>query len=425
VVDSSLVEALGAHTLALDGVDPNSLGWLGDRLADAEVVGLGEATHGTREFVQFKRRLLRHLVAETGLRALCIEAGFAETLALDRYVTEGEGTAAESLASLRGWPWETAEMRSVIEWLREFNAGRPRAERVRLYGLDAQYTDAAVGELREFLRRVDQPYADSIREDLDTLDDGGTLLARSPVLDGRVETAQRLLPDLRQRLERNRERYAAALSAERVRVARACVEQIDRALSYKQALQARQRGSGKASARCLRRRDEAMAATVAWVREHHPQVALWAHDAHLNRSGQVAEEGDVVPSLGSRLAARHGDSYLAVGFAFGRGEFRAIREIVEPSEPRHVRRLETHRREEPEADSIEAVLAALDKPVAVVDLRGAREDPRLADWLDRPRAHFSAGVTYDEARSAGREYVYSEAFDALCYVDRTTPTRPL
>jgi erythromycin esterase len=43
-------------------------------LADARVVGLGEATHGTREFFQFKRRMVEFLVREMNFNVFAIEA---------------------------------------------------------------------------------------------------------------------------------------------------------------------------------------------------------------------------------------------------------------------------------------------------------------------------------------------------------------
>jgi erythromycin esterase len=43
-------------------------------LGGVRIVGLGEATHGTREFFQLKHRLLEFLVTEMGFSALAMEA---------------------------------------------------------------------------------------------------------------------------------------------------------------------------------------------------------------------------------------------------------------------------------------------------------------------------------------------------------------
>jgi erythromycin esterase len=81
---------LAEHVVALDGIDPGAdlldLRGLEDVFADRRVIGLNEATHGTREFFQFKHRLVRFLVKELGSRPFGIEANFSETLPLDTYV---------------------------------------------------------------------------------------------------------------------------------------------------------------------------------------------------------------------------------------------------------------------------------------------------------------------------------------------------
>lgn len=427
----ALVDALADYTDELDAADAElSLpDWLRDRLATATVVGLGEATHGTHEFARLKHQFLQYLATETDLDALCLEAGFAETLALDQYVTDGEGTAREALESLRGWSWAVEEVHSLVEWLREVNADRPRAERIRLSGLDAQYTETAVAELRSFLQRVDLDQFDAIREDLRQVDDGGTLTRSGPGHSQLVDAADRIVEALRTCFRANRARYVAATSAEQFRIASRCIDHIEHAVAFKDAVRALRGGvtDAEATARCLRRRDRAMASTVEWARERHPRVAIWAHNAHITRSGQSAADGAVqVPSLGSRLADHSADGYLSVGFALGRGTFRAVTEIVEPSEPRHVRRLERHTRDSPAEGSIEAALAAVGYPVCALDVRAARADDRLTAWLADAREQFSVGATYDgSSAESPTKYAPGEAFDVLCYADRTTATQPL
>jgi erythromycin esterase len=44
---------------------------------DVHYVGLGEETHGTREFFQFKHRMLEFLVQEMGFRVFAIEASYS------------------------------------------------------------------------------------------------------------------------------------------------------------------------------------------------------------------------------------------------------------------------------------------------------------------------------------------------------------
>src|SRR5215469_6257286 len=47
-------------------------------IGDARIVGLGEATHGTREFFQLKHRMLELLATEMGFTIFSIEANMPE-----------------------------------------------------------------------------------------------------------------------------------------------------------------------------------------------------------------------------------------------------------------------------------------------------------------------------------------------------------
>ena len=54
-------------------------------LKDVQIVGLGEATHGTREFFQFKHRMLEFLVKEMGFTVFAIEASYPECFNINNY----------------------------------------------------------------------------------------------------------------------------------------------------------------------------------------------------------------------------------------------------------------------------------------------------------------------------------------------------
>ena len=94
-------------------------------LADVRLIGLGEATHGSREIFQFKHRMLEFLVTEMGFTVFIIEASFPACLNVNRYVLHGEGDPAEALASMGFWTWDTEEVSAMIEWMRSYNETVP------------------------------------------------------------------------------------------------------------------------------------------------------------------------------------------------------------------------------------------------------------------------------------------------------------
>jgi len=121
--------------MRLDGVDPalsdSDLAPVLGRLAEARVVGLGEATHGDRESFQFKHRLIQALVRQQGFRVFLFESSPAEMERYDRYVT---GVDERPPLDRGLHPWCTEEVRELFTWLREWNSGRATGDQVRVGG---------------------------------------------------------------------------------------------------------------------------------------------------------------------------------------------------------------------------------------------------------------------------------------------------
>ncbi|GAA0592799.1 hypothetical protein GCM10009534_28890 [Kribbella sandramycini] len=105
-------------------------------LGDVRVVGLGEATHGTREFFQLKALMVRYLVERAGFRVFALEAPGKPAPAVNAYI---QGDAVDPVAALTGlasWPWRTEEVLALLEWMRSYNQSCPASERVRFIGVD-------------------------------------------------------------------------------------------------------------------------------------------------------------------------------------------------------------------------------------------------------------------------------------------------
>lgn len=104
VYPSNRLTVLRCHAMHLDGVepdrDPSDLHSLGALISDTRIVGLGEATHGSREFFLLKHRLIRVLVADLGFTVVALEAGWPECEVINAYVRDGHGDPAQALAGL-------------------------------------------------------------------------------------------------------------------------------------------------------------------------------------------------------------------------------------------------------------------------------------------------------------------------------------
>ncbi|HEX8152781.1 MAG TPA: hypothetical protein VF698_06645, partial [Thermoanaerobaculia bacterium] len=73
-------------------------------IGNAQIVALGDATHGTHELYASKVRIIESLV-EAGFRTIAFEAPFGQFDAIREYVLTGRGDPAELLRSSDYFFW--------------------------------------------------------------------------------------------------------------------------------------------------------------------------------------------------------------------------------------------------------------------------------------------------------------------------------
>ena len=101
----ALVDAVGRHARPLR--DDADLDPLMDRIGDARVVLLGEASHGTSEFYTWRHRISRRLVEEKGFHFIAVEGDWPDCYRVNRYakgLPAGGATAREVLHAFSRWP---------------------------------------------------------------------------------------------------------------------------------------------------------------------------------------------------------------------------------------------------------------------------------------------------------------------------------
>lgn len=404
-----VVESFEAYTTALETVKPDQprqeLDFLQDDLADASIVGMGEATHGTREFFQFKDRLVRYLAEELGLRAFAWEAGFGATRTVDRYIRRGDGDAESALQEVGYWIWDVESVREMVEWMRGFNEGRAPDDKIRFYGVDTQSPSGELNELQSFFDAVDDDFLDS-RSDSVELFRSGTLRADESAL----EQVRGFVPALQDHLETNETAFVAATSRHEYEFARRHARLLEQRIEYITAWHQEQSNSSTVV------RNESMAENTRWVleREGLNQLALWMHNSHINQNKRV--------DTGGILADWYGDDYYTVGMEFGHGSFQAI-EITDEGPGG----LERFTLEPAPEDTLPGVLSKLEMPNAFVDLDAASGDEQLTQWLAEPprRTVIGGGFSEDEEGLRFSQDTITGDFDGLLFVEETERARPL
>lgn len=250
-----------------------------DMLANARVVGLGEATHGTAEFFELKHRLFRHLVQVHDHQALGYEFSFAASLALDRYVMGGEGSLDELLSGL-SWIQANQQVCALLEWMREHNSTQPQEHRIHFIGIDSQLDMWNLGLHRSIFRNRFPELGRELERFFDELGTLGKIDYRT-LSEGDSDRIARLLAEMASTVDRR----AADLPREQRLVARHLIEALQRSHEF---LLSAYQGDNNV-------RDRHLAENALWVGEllgNDAQYSIWAHNSHIgNNPGFHGKKG--------------------------------------------------------------------------------------------------------------------------------------
>ena len=309
------VSWVAQHATPLTTSDPSvslsDLSSLKAMVGDAHIVGLGEATHGTREFFRMKHRMLQLLVSEMGFTRFAIEATSPEANDVNRYVLTGEGNPRVALSRLYFWTWNTQEVLDMIEWMRGWNSRASPSRQVQFLGFDMQHPGTAMDSVLSYVQRIDPPNT-WVTERYMCLH-GFRNLGETPGLamafyggrtaDSSKAKCARGLQDVSDTLRLKRAAYVARSSAAEYEL---CLH--DARLVQQYEATASVAANGVAGPR---ERDRYMAENVQWIRDQAPpgtKIVLWAHNGHIARTPLT---------MGEHLHAKYGADYVSLGFAFG------------------------------------------------------------------------------------------------------------
>ncbi|MCG3137286.1 MAG: hypothetical protein HJJLKODD_01129 [Phycisphaerae bacterium] len=389
---------LKQHAVALKSVqagqDFDDLQPLKKMIGNARIVALGEVTHGTKEIFQMKHRLVEYLVKEMGYTIFAIEANMPESYKMNDYVLSGAGDPREILNGMYFWTWNTREVLSMVEWMREFNAAGKGP--IEFVGFDMQTPNVAMQIVLDFMREHDS-------ESLASAETSYQMVRQArEASTGQWGPSPEQLP-----LWRSAEEAAAAvfkhLENNRVKLqGDRPVKEFDWIIqNARVVLQCCQMNTSEVG------RDQSMAENVRWILQQNPQAKLviWAHNGHVNR---------LASTMGYELAKWYGEDYRVVGFTANRGEYTALLQGVG---------LQANPLQPGDTGTIELFLQSTGLPLLLLDLRQAEAGSATSGWLRQEMDMRSIGALAQEMQFF--PVVVTDLYDLLIYLDQTTPTELL
>jgi erythromycin esterase-like protein len=133
-----LAAVLRAHAEPLPSPDAPGFADPFERFADARIVLLGEATHGTHEFYAARAAITRRLIERHGFNIVAVEGDWPDIARIDDYVRHNAARprAGEPFARFPTWMWRNQEVQAFADWLHRHNADLPEERRASMRGLD-------------------------------------------------------------------------------------------------------------------------------------------------------------------------------------------------------------------------------------------------------------------------------------------------
>jgi erythromycin esterase-like protein len=119
---------------------------------------LGEATHGTAEYYNWRTAITRRLIQEKGFDFIAVEGEWADSYRVNNFIKGPRRDSAAVLALLQQfnrwptWMWGNYEVASLVRWLNNYNQGKDSTGKAGFYGLDVYCLWESMAELMPYLK---------------------------------------------------------------------------------------------------------------------------------------------------------------------------------------------------------------------------------------------------------------------------------
>ncbi|HEY7481752.1 MAG TPA: erythromycin esterase family protein [Gemmatimonadales bacterium] len=401
------------------GIAEAQLGSLLERIGDARVVLLGEATHGSSEFYRMRARITRELIERKGFSIVAVEADWPDAAWVDRYIRHAAIPPAGGTPFTRfpRWMWRNREVSEFVEWLRERNGSvREPEQRAGFYGLDLYSLYGSIGVVLDYLDQVDPASAQVARSRYACL----APWTGNPAAYGRAAITNRF----------------ASCEAE---VVATLVDMLARRMDYAQrdgtrfhdaAQNARLIANAERYYRIMYHgsvaswnlRDQHMFDTLATLLAFHgPQskAVVWEHNSHIGDAAatEMGRRGE--HNVGHLCRRAYGAGAYLVGFGTDHGTVAAARDWDEPMEVMAVRPAHP--------DSYERLCHDSEIPAFQLALREPAR-PEVRNELEEARLERAIGVIYRPDTELASHYFAASLphqFDEYIWFDRTEAVTPL
>ncbi|HTL07463.1 MAG TPA: erythromycin esterase family protein [Chitinophagaceae bacterium] len=388
-------------------------------IGDAQLVLLGEASHGTHEYYTWRSYITQQLIKEKGFQFIAVEGDWPDCYQLNRYVknySNAGQSAVDVLRRFNRWPtwmWANWEIVALAEWLYKHNKSLPANKKVGFYGLDVYSLWESMDAIRQYLQRTDPSALKTAEEALHCFEpyrkDEGRAYANAArfVPELCEDEVVELLRKIQAHLPQYNTDHENVFSVQQNAYVTVNAERYYKAMV-------------RGGAHSWNVRDSHMADTLDRLLDFHgpnSKGIIWEHNTHIGdaRATDMTHEGMYNVAELVRLK-HHEKGVVLVGFGSYKGEV-----IAGKSWGAQMKKTEMPHARKGSWEYLLHKAGTQNKLLLMQDLMNE-------DFMEHHLPHRAIGVVYNPAYEQYGNYVPTILplrYDAFIYIDKTTALHPL
>lgn len=390
-----------------------------DRIGDARIVMLGEASHGTHEYYTWRSYISKRLIEEKGFNFIAVEGDWPDCYRLNRYIknySKAGESAQKVLHQFNRWPtwmWANWEIVALAEWLNKHNQDLAVNKKTGFYGLDVYSLWESMDSIIQYLKKVDPNALEIAEEAFHCFEpyrkEEGQSYARASQFVPELceQEVVNLLKEIRKKIPQYNSDYENVLSTEQNAYVAVNAEKYYRAMI-------------KGGPHSWNVRDAHMADTLERLLEFHgpeSKAIIWEHNTHIGdaRATDMSNEG--MYNIGELARMKqHEKGVVLVGFGSYEGSVMAgrswgakMQRMPMPAAPKGSWEYLLHQ-------------AGPSNKLLIMD------DFMNDEFMENHIGHRAIGVVYNPEYEKYGNYVPSilpMRYDAFVYLDQTKALHPL
>ncbi|QXP58328.1 erythromycin esterase family protein [Olleya sp. HaHaR_3_96] len=412
--ETEIIDEIGINSIPFKTIKKFPMDGLLERIGNAKVVLLGEASHGTSEFYLTRQEITKALIEKKGFNFVCAEADWSDAEQINNYV-KNEYTAQNWLPFARfpEWMWKNKEVLDFVEWLKKYNAKRNNT--IGFYGLDLYGLENSIDLVINYLQKIDPELAKIAKNRYACI----TPYMSNPTVYGKLVTTNTLescekdvidmLFDLlknKNKLNHTKEYFYAYQNATVV----VDTERYYKAMYY-------------GSAESWNLRDFHMFYTLKSLLSFFgkdSKTVVWAHNSHIGNAlaTEMYARGEI--NIGHLCKEHFGSKSYHIGFGTNTGTVAASKNWGEKMNKMPIK--------DAVDNSYENLCNKTNVSNFTLPLREEHTEKKLRDFLSVPRLQRAIGVVYKpetELRSHYYKSILPYQFDEYIWFNKTKAITPL